>query len=184
MIDNKIIEACKNKDQGAFKLLYNSTLPYMIFICRRYMIPEKHLEDLLQEIYSEVFVSLEKYQLELGPFKPWFRKVGIYTILKSLRKNKIKFSELEHATINSQLMVMPTNALEEKELLHLINKLPEGYKTVFNHAIIDGLSHKEIAALLGISASTSRSQLSRAKEILKKQILNLNKINTYGAIGH
>jgi len=184
MVDKKIIERCTNKDQGAFEELYNNTLPYVIFLCRRYLVVDKNLEDLIQDIYSEVFLSLHKYEAAIGPFKPWFRKLSIYTILKSLRKNKMQIMDIDNSVSHPRMMIYPRTTLEENDLLDLVKKLPPGYQAVFNLAIVDGFSHKEIASSLGISASTSRSQLSRAKEILKKQILNLNKIKSYGALGH
>jgi len=172
MIHSSLIARCLKDDQKAFEELYNLTVPYMVVLCRRYHLREVDIEDMLQEIYSELYFSLDKYNEAKGPFLPWFRKLGIFTILKSFRKKNIQIVNIESHEHHLQADFEPDDVLVEQDILALVEKLPIGYKTIFNLAK-DGLDHGEIATYLGISKSTSRSQLSRAKQLLRNQIASL-----------
>jgi len=119
-----------------------------------------------------VFISLKKYDQRKGPFLPWFKKLGLYTILKGFRKKKIEVVKIDNNLNISHIENKSNNKPSESELLTIIDNLPIGYKTIFNLAK-DGYDHSEISKYLGISKSTSRSQLARAKQLLRNQILNL-----------
>jgi len=150
--------------------LYEAYLPYVYTLCKRYFIPEHFLKDMVQEIFSSIFFSLEKYQENAGSFKPWLRSIAVYKIIDYKRKKKPQSLELidytEHVRTDN-------NALSElylQNLLNLISLMPDGYRVVFNMFLIEGFSHKEIAEHLEIAEETSRSQLSRAKGWLRNKI--------------
>lgn len=172
MVDQKLISRCIKDDPKAFEELYKMTMPYMVVLCRRYHLRDCDIEDMLQEIYSELYFSLSKYKANEGAFLPWFRKLGIFTILKSYRKKDIKIVTIESVDHYLQADFNDHEISLTQDITSLVNKLPKGYKTIFNLAK-DGLDHHEISSYLGISQSASRSQLSRAKKILRNQITSL-----------
>jgi len=161
---------CRVGKAKAQQSLYEAFLPYIYTVCRRYFIPEHFIKDLIQEIFSNMFLSLDKYNENLGSFKPWLRSIAIYKIIDYKRKKKPQNLELLN---NTESISTKENVLEElylQNLLSLINNMPDGYRIVFNMYLVEGFSHKEIAIYLDISAETSRSQLSRAKGWLKNRI--------------
>jgi RNA polymerase sigma-70 factor (ECF subfamily) len=172
MVDKSLISRCLKNDRKAYEELYNQTLPYMVVLCRRYRLLENDMEDMLQEIYSEVFIKLKNYDASKGEFKPWFRKLGLYTILKGFRKKKVKIVQMDVSEHYLTTENETHDEFDNYDILSLVDKLPLGYKTVFNLSK-DGLDHSEISNYLGISKSTSRSQLARAKQMLRYQITNL-----------
>ena len=174
MVDKSLIKLCLKRDRKAYKEIYNKTLPYTVFLCRKYRLLESDMEDMLQEIYSEMFINLKKYDERKGEFKSWFRKLALHTIMKGFRKKKVKIVQLESYEHPIKEEEGPINEFDSQEILTLIDKLPLGYKTIFNLSQ-DGLDHSEISSYLGISKSTSRSQLARAKQILRTQITSLKR---------
>ena len=133
-------------------------------------------EDWLQDAFVKVFKNIESFGFK-GAFEGWVRRILINTILKSLKKQRpIINSELVE---NSNLLIRSSalSRLGEEEMLTLINNLPEGYKIVFNLHVLDGYAHKEIAELLNIKESTSRSQLTKARKMLQEQITDLQKVS-------
>ena len=169
MIDNLLIARCLKKDRKAYEELYNLTLPYMVVLCRRYRLLDTDMEDMLQEIYSEMFVSLKGYDSSKGEFIPWFRKLGLFTILKGFRKKDIKIVHIDSMEYHAQEDPRVKDEFEKHDIVAMIDKLPLGYKTVFN-LVKDGFDHGEISNYLGITKSASRSQLARAKQMLRNQI--------------
>jgi len=150
--------------------LYEAYLPYVYTLCKRYFIPEHFLKDMVQEIFSSIFISLEKYQESTGSFKPWLRSIAVYKIIDYKRKKKPQSLALLDYTDHVKT---DNNALSElylQNLLNLISLMPDGYRIVFNMFLIEGFSHKEIAEHLEIAEETSRSQLSRAKGWLRNKI--------------
>jgi len=150
--------------------LYEAFLPYIYTICRRYFIPEHYLKDMIQEIFSNMFLSLERYQETSGSFKAWLRSIAVYKIIDYKRKKKPQTLELLDYTEQVSTDNDALGALYLENLLKLISDMPDGYRVVINMFLIEGFSHKEIAEHLNITAETSRSQLSRAKKWLQNRI--------------
>ena len=167
-----IINQCLQGDRRAYKELYNETLPYIIYLCRRYHIKDDVLEDMLQEIYSDMFVALGKYDPNKAPFIQWFRKIGLNRIFKSFRTHNFETVSIEPLTLKLADSINEVDEVEESIIQKLVDQLPIGYKTIFNLST-DGYDYEEISNYLGISKSTSRSQLARAKKILRNQISQL-----------
>jgi len=181
--EKQIIERCKKGDQTAFRLLYESFLPYVLTINRRFGMLEKNIPDVVQEIFIEVFKNIKRFDSRKGAFKYWLKSIVIHNILNFQRAAK-KHKEVELTALNETTPIenLELDSVDKDFLLGLISELPEGYRTVFNLYIIDGFSHKEIGNQLGIDPVSSRSQLSRAKQLLKKKILTIQKGNQYGLV--
>lgn len=145
-------------------------------VCLRYATDEMEAEDMLQEGFVRIFAYLHQFKFE-GSFEGWMRRIVVNAALKKIQKKKLVFDEItenrqEAVSINASAY----SSLGEEVIMNLISKLPEGYKIVFNLNVIEGYSHEEIAEMLGVQASTSRSQLVKARKMLQQQILELQKI--------
>ena len=140
----------------------------MFPICIRYIGDRVQAEDILQEGFITLFSKLKDYKGE-GSFEGWARRIFVTTALMNLRKkDALKMSEeLDMARGMKAETVSQTQNLGYKELMALVMSMPPGFRTVFNMYAIEGYSHKEIGDMLGISETTSRTQLSRARAWLK-----------------
>ena len=133
--------------------------------------------DILQDGFVTLFTQLKQYKGE-GSFEGWARKIFVNTALMSLRKkDALKMSE-DLDTIRGMKADTPSQSqnIGYKELIKLVMQLPAGFRTVFNLSVLEGYSHKEIGDLLGISESTSRTQLSRARTWLQNKIKELENV--------
>ncbi len=140
----------------------------MYTVCLRYSENPEDANDVLQEGFIKVYKSLSKFRAE-GSFEGWVRRIFINTSIEHYRK-KVKLynvTEVQENTIEDDNLDV-LDSLATKDILNIINELSPGYKQVFNMHVIEGYSHKEIADLLGITEGTSKSQLARAKSVLKK----------------
>ena len=128
-------------------------------------------EDMLQDGFITLFTRLDSYKGD-GSFEGWARWIVVTTALMSLRKkDALKMSEeIDSARGMKAETMSQTQALNYKELMELVMELPPGFRTVFNMYAIEGFSHKEIGDMLGISETTSRTQLSRARTWLQNKI--------------
>jgi RNA polymerase sigma-70 factor (ECF subfamily) len=158
-------------DRAAQKRLYELLAPKMFPVCMRYIGDRVQAEDLLQEGFITLFTRLDSYKGE-GSFEGWARKIFVTTALMSLRKkDALKMSDdLEAARGIKAETVNQVQNIGYKELMELVMSLPDGFRTVFNLYVIEGYSHKEISQMLGVSETTSRTQLSRARTWLQNKI--------------
>ena len=143
----------------------------MFPLCIRYIGDRIQAEDVLQDGFIPLFTKLESYKGD-GSFEGWARRIFVTTALMHLRrKDSLKMSDdLDLARGLKAETVSQTQNLGYKELMELIMTLPPGFRTVFNLYAIEGYSHKEIGDMLGISETTSRTQLSRARIWLQNKI--------------
>lgn len=143
----------------------------MFPICIRYIGDRIQAEDILQEGFITLFTRLDSYKGD-GSFEGWARRIFVTTALMDLRKkDALKMSdELEAVRGMKAETTSQIQSLGYKELMELIMSLPPGFRTVFNLYALEGFSHKEIGEMLGISESTSRTQLSRARIWLQNKI--------------
>lgn len=168
--------------------IYESYLPYILTIVRRFGIHDHDEADVIQEIFIEVFVSIAKYDKRKGEFKWWLKSIAIHKILKIQRNQKqinqtlLYNTEKVDSSSSSETQDKDLILLDVDLLLELIRNLPDGYRTVFNMYILDNYSHKEIGEKLGISEASSRSQLTRAKQLLRTKLYSINKRNRYEII--
>ncbi len=176
--EESIIEGCIQRNQRAQRMLYEKFAPAMYPLCLRYVREISEAEDVLISGFMRAFEKINTYSGK-GSFSGWLRKIMINQALGHLRKNKTMYLEVDiEAAEYQQQAIDSGNHLEADDLLKLVRQLPMGYRTVFNLYAIEGYSHKEIAELLGISENTSKSQLSRARGLLQKQILGENQPTT------
>ena len=174
MNEKKLIEACKNNDARAQRLLYETFVRKMMSVCLRYAESREMAEDFLQEGFIKVFSSIQSYNYE-GSFEGWMRRIFINTALEALRKNDLLKNsvELDAPEVQQEVDYTAIDKISADELMELIAQLPPGFRTVFNMFAIEGYSHREIAQALNINESTSRSQYTRAKRLLQKWIEEL-----------
>lgn len=165
------IEGARGGDRRCQKALYDLLSPRMMAVCLRYMGDTESAEDILQDGFVTLFSKLDSYSGE-GSFEGWARKIFVNTALMSLRKkDALKGSEdVEAAWDIASDSPTAVQQIAYEELLALIAGLPPGFRTVFNMFVIEGFSHKDIAEALGISETTSRSQLQRARVLLQTKI--------------
>lgn len=181
MEENNLINGCKKADPIAQQALYEIYLPYLLAIIRRFGVAEGQLPDLVQEIFVQIFLSIHRFDPQRGTLKYWLKAIAIHQILKLLRqRTNVLRGALNLEIVSETEVSIPFSALEADYLIALIAELPLGYRTVFNLQVIDGYSHAEIGQMLNIDEATSRSQLARAKQLLRKKILQLQKDDGYG----
>lgn len=175
--DIQLIESCIKGDRASQKALYDRLAPRMYPVCIRYVGDRETAEDVLQDGFVTLFTHLNDYKGD-GSFEGWARKIFVNTALMSLRKkDALKMSDdLDAARGLKAETVSQMQNLGYKELMSLITELPPGFRTVFNLYAIEGFSHKEIGEMLGISESTSRTQLSRARIWLQNRIKEKNNV--------
>jgi RNA polymerase sigma-70 factor, ECF subfamily len=175
--DEELAKGCRQGDPKAQKQLFDRFSGKMLGVCARYADSIEEAEDVLQESFIKIFNRIDSYKGE-GSLEGWIRRVMVNTSLDQLRKNKAFSNTVHLDMINSE----PTSEdytieeLSAKDLLKLMKTMPRGFRTVFNLYAIEGFNHKEIAAQLGITESTSKSQYSRAKMYFQKLITNTEKL--------
>lgn len=166
--EDELIKGCRGRDRNAQRQLYDMYSSRMYGLCYRYIKDSMEAEDVLVTAFMKVFEKIEQFKNE-GSFEGWIRRIVVNESLTYLRRNRSMYleTELEQADREPNFDNL-SDHLEAEDLLNMIQELPTGYRIVFNLYAIDGYSHKEIAAQLGISENTSKSQLSRARTYLQK----------------
>jgi len=166
-----LINGCRKKHRTAQRDVYNWLAPAMLTLCKRYIKDVNEAESVMITGFTKVLDKIEQFSGE-GSFEGWVRRIMVNESLLYIRKNKGMYIEvdIEYADEEPNYELASEN-LEAADLLNLINGLPIGYRTVFNMFAIEGYSHKEIADNLNISENTSKSQLSRARKMLQRQII-------------
>lgn len=172
---DELVKGCLQGEAGAQKELYSKYASKMLSVCMRYIRSKDDAEDVMITGFMKVFEKVGQYSGE-GNFEGWMRRIMVNEALMWIRKNKYMYLEVdsELAPPEPNLSLLE-NHLHEEDLLEMIRKLPEGYRTVFNLYTIEGYSHKEIGEMLGINENTSKSQLSRARVYLQKQLAEIEK---------
>ncbi|MDD3108802.1 MAG: sigma-70 family RNA polymerase sigma factor [Alistipes sp.] len=173
MTEQELIKRCCKKDPLAQQALYEHYASKMLGVCIRYVGQRDVAEDLLHDGFITIFAKIETFRSE-GSLEGWIRRVIVNTVLAYLRKHPAgSTTEVEPLLQNSPSDEMSAlDRISERELLHLISALPEGYRTVLNLFAVEGYSHREIANMLHISEGTSRSQYLRAKRLLNRFIVS------------
>ncbi len=177
IIEEELIKLCLKRDRKAQKMLYDKYSSMMMGVCRRYASDKSTAEDILQEGFTRVFLHLKTYSGK-GSLTGWIRKIMINTAISYYHKH-IKESwhdELDLARgVGDENENMGEMDFRYDELLNVIEKLPHGFRMVFNLYAIEGYKHREIAEILGIDTGTSKSQYSRARKIIQEKLAELKK---------
>lgn len=177
MTEQAILAGCLQNDAAAQRELYNRYSPKMLSVCYRFAHSREDAEDMLQEGFIKVFTQIHTFQNK-GAFEGWIRRIIVHTCINFLKKYK-KFNENTDLAFANYLQVKEEtlpSIMQAKQVVECIRLLPVGYRTVLNLYAIEGYNHKEIAEMLDIEESTSRSQYTRARVMLeailiKKRIL-------------
>ncbi len=169
----QLLSGCKKNNRTAQKALYKEYYGYAMSICIRYVTNRDEAVEVLNDAFMKVFLHIKKFDKKY-PFKAWFRRILINESINSVKKRTGEFNEdsLETAhNVAQQEAVI--SSIGHQEIVEMIQQLSPQYQTVFNLHVMEGYSHDEIAEMLGISPGTSKSNLSKAKEKLRK-LLNKN----------
>lgn len=148
----------------------------MLSVCRRYIKDEQHAEEVMLSGFLKVFVNLKKFAFE-GSFEGWIRKIMVREAINFLRKQKPLFLTNDIASCADYATSTIDTEMEVEQIQELIDSLPNGYRMVFVMCAIEGYKHNEIATMLSISESTSKTQLFKARKMLQKRINELNTIS-------
>ena len=160
---DRIIDKCKQGDRQAAEKIYQIFSAKMFALCLRFSKDRADAEDTLQDGFIKIFTSIGQYTGK-GSFEGWMKRIMINTAMEKFRKNSPLQIVEELPDIDEEV------SIPEEVLADFVNQLPERYKMVFNLYVIEEMSHKDIAALLGINEGTSKSNLARAREILKRKV--------------
>ena len=164
-----LVRRCLDGDASAFETIYNLFSDKMYAVSLRYTRQDEDAKDVLQDAFVRIYKNLDKFQFT-GSFEGWCRRIVANTAIESLRK---KGRLLETSTEQLPEMEIAPKSLENlkvNDLMALVRSLPDGYRSVFNMYVIDGYSHKEIADILDVSESTSKTQLYKARLALQRMI--------------
>ncbi len=172
MLEKEIIARVKRRDTKAQRMLYDKFKAYWYRICLRYNSGQVDAQDVLQNSLVKIFSNIGQFDIRKGDFKSWSSKIVVNENLMYLRKNRKNW---QTADVDEQMDLQsnehsPVDILSAEALTEMIQNLPEGYRIVFNMYVVEGYSHKEIAQQLKISEGTSKSQLFKAKKLLKQKL--------------
>lgn len=171
---NKLIKACKRKDIKAQKTLYETYKDVLYILCLKYCKNKEEAQDNLQDTFITIFSSIQNYSGK-GSFEGWMKRITINNAIKKYKNRTVITPLIDDNLLEDYSVEKVDLDIPLSIILNLIQKLPDRYRLVFNLYEMDNYSHKEIAQLLSISEGTSKSNLHRAKLILKEKI---NEINT------
>jgi RNA polymerase sigma factor (sigma-70 family) len=172
MTEEMLLQGCLQNDATAQQELYYRFSPKMLSVCYRYAKAREDAEDMLQEGFIKVFSQIDKYE-NRGSLEGWVLRIIVHTCINHLKKNK-KFNDHVDLAFAGNIVIREDNIpaiIQAKQIVECIRTLPIGYRTVLNLYAIEGYSHKEIATLLDIEESTSRSQYTRAKSMLEEILI-------------
>ena len=166
----KLIKACKKQNLKAQEELYHLYKDDLFILCLKYCKNREEAQDNLQDAFIEIFSKIKSYKGK-GSFEGWIKRITINKAIDKFKKNKtipieINDSIMMDTTITSETI----EAIPLEQVLNIIQELPPKYRLVFNLYELDGYSHKDISILLNISINTSKSNLHRAKSILKSKL--------------
>lgn len=177
--EGQMVKALQKGDPKAQRYFYDKYAARMLAVCVRYLTDQMEAEDVMIEGFMKVFERIDQYKSE-GSFEGWVRRLITNEALMRLRTRRHIEVDIDAPEVQQQTnFEWAESMLEADDLLTLIAKLPTGYRTVFNLYAIEGYSHAEIAEQLGITESTSKSQLHRARALLQQmltqaEVLKLN----------
>ncbi len=171
-----LIQGCKQNNRNSQRRLFEHFAGYALSICLRYTKNRAEAEEIINTGFLKIFNHIDQYDSTF-PFRVWLRRIMINAAIDYHRANKASFTLLElRPEMEVAIEELPLPMLSpEEDVLPILQQLPEAYRIVFNLYVLEEYKHKEIAKLLGITESTSRSNLARAKEKLRTLMLKKDK---------
>lgn len=174
MNDQQIIQECKRNNPKIQKVVYEQYANAMLRLCFRYVSNVQDAEDVMVIGFTKFFKNIHKFEYRgEGSLAKWIKTIMINESLMFLRSNKRLNTVYTDQMVGEDVPDLPDTVTDAETIYQLIAALPAGYRSVFNAYVIDGMSHEEISEMLGIGIGTSKSQLSRARAMLKEQIIKL-----------
>ncbi|GGE92548.1 RNA polymerase sigma-70 factor, ECF subfamily [Chishuiella changwenlii] len=165
-----LIKQCQEKNRKAQEEIYLQFSPILFSICLRYADNYEDAQDVFQEGFVLIFNKIDQFRFE-GSFEGWMKRIMVNLSLEKIKKNnRVSFEDYENQYIQED-EEEPQQDYDYQEILENVQNLPPQYKQVFNLYVFEEYSHQEIAELLCISIGTSKSNLSRARNILKRNLL-------------
>jgi RNA polymerase sigma-70 factor (ECF subfamily) len=172
METSELIREAKQGSAAAQKYLFDQLAEKMLMICRRYVKSQEDAEELMLDGFYKFFKKISSFNYQGdAAFYAWMKKIMINECLMFLRRKNVFTIVTEAEVEDVSLQEEALGNLSADEIFKMIVQLPVGYRTVFNLYVIEGIPHAEIAVLLGIAEGTSKSQLSKAKILLQKLLL-------------
>ncbi len=183
MDEIEIIKGCLRKDRASQKALYDYYFSAMLGVCLRYANNQEQANDIVHEGFLKAFLGLKNFN-HSGTLEGWLRRIMVNTAIDVLRKNKQSYQIVSTVHPDDKTIEIPEEIADEEVFIHIekedilkaVQELTPAYRTVFNLYVIENYSHKEIAEMLEISEGTSKSNLSKAKYNLRKNLIHLIKV--------
>lgn len=177
-----LLEACRKGDRQGQKQLYDRFAGEMYVVCLRYSKNEDEAKDILQEAFIKIFRSISTFRGESKLYH-WIKRIVINTALNQQRNKHhlVAITDIKagHSVTDGDYTISHYNW---KDLMNMVQELPQGCRVIFNLYAIEGYNHREIASMLEISEGTSKSQFSRARQLLQERIKKEENVN-YGTAG-
>jgi RNA polymerase sigma-70 factor (ECF subfamily) len=171
-MEKQLLLECQRNDRNAQRKVYEKMAGKLYSVCKRYLKNDEDIEEVLADTFYKIFTKLNQLQNH-DIFEAWARKIAVNECLQKLRSMKALDVSLDEEFVEST--GSPTDSISfEKDILKLLNFLPEGCRAIFNLFAIEGYPHKEIATMLSISEGTSKSQLNFARKKLQELLVNNN----------
>lgn len=184
--EEKLVKAAIRKETSALEALYDRYAPRLLSLCIRYCGNPIDAEDILHDGFIKIICHLPSFKINSrGSFEGWMKRIMVNTALNHIRdrakeKNLLKPDPTEELFVHPALADEPIEkdyfTIDQEKIMEMICELPMGYRTVFNLYVFEQYTHKEIGKLLKISENTSKSQLSKARALLRKKLDKIMKI--------
>ena len=173
MTDKELVEGCIREDRKYQKILWNLYSSKLMALCLRYCKNQEEAEDALMESFVRIYDKILTFRYQ-SSLETWMRHITVNISINKLRSQKDIWKELSESENELGYTDNAMYQLEAKQIMQLIERLPVGYRTVFNLFVVEGYTHKEIAEMMGIDEGTSRSQLAKARKSLQEMLEHLN----------
>lgn len=171
MTEETLIQQCKQGKRNAQEYLYRKFAPVLFGVCLKYSRNRSDAEDNLHDSFMTIYEKIHQFKHQ-GSFEGWLKRITVNTVLQKYRKESLVLSEPDFKEVEDQEYSNSYEDIPIGRLLQHVQELPHKYRITFNMYVLDGYSHKEISKALGTSEGTSKSNLARARAILKDKIKN------------
>lgn len=176
MTEKELVEGCIKEDRKCQRILWDKYARKLLSVSIRYCKSTEDAEDALMESFVKIYDKMEDFRFQ-SSLETWMRRIVVNMSINKIRAYKITDTiDNEHNDVSYEDKGF--DSMNEKELLALLERLPIGYRTVFNLYAVEGYSHKEISDELGIDEGTSRSQLAKARKALQQMLEKLENVRT------
>ncbi|NUN99538.1 MAG: RNA polymerase sigma factor [Saprospiraceae bacterium] len=166
------LEGCRKQDSECQRLLYRHFFAYALSIGLRYAASKEEAHEIVNDAFVKIFTRIDRYKRQ-GPFKTWLGRIVVHTAIDRYRAlcRARTYETTEEGLAMMECAPSALDYLYHEDLVKLVQQLPAAYRLVFNLHVVEGHTHEEIADMLGIQSGTSKSNLAKAKEKLKRLIL-------------